>query len=104
LQRPGSTLAAANITKYHAAQVILREVTVVVSPESRIGLVGPNGVGKSTLLRVLAGLEEPDSGTVRRTPRDLSVGYLPQERDACPGESLRDGCARGAPRRRARAR
>jgi ATPase subunit of ABC transporter with duplicated ATPase domains len=89
LQRPGSTLAAANITKYHAAQLILRDVTVVVSPNSRIGLVGPNGVGKSTLLRVLAGLEEPDSGTVRRTPRDLAVGYLPQERDARPGESLR---------------
>jgi ATPase subunit of ABC transporter with duplicated ATPase domains len=89
LQRPGSTLVAANITKHHAAQLVLRDVTVAVDPHSRIGLVGPNGVGKSTLLRILAGLEEPDAGTVRRTPRDLAVGYLPQERDANPGESLR---------------
>jgi ATPase subunit of ABC transporter with duplicated ATPase domains len=82
VQRPSGTLAAANITKYHAAQLVLREVTLVVPPRSRIGLVGPNGAGKSTLLRVLAGLEEPDAGTVRRTPRDLTVGYLAQEADA----------------------
>jgi ATPase subunit of ABC transporter with duplicated ATPase domains len=89
LQRPGSTLAVANITKYHAAQLVLRDVTVVVAPHSRIGLVGPNGVGKSTLLRILAGLEEPDAGSVRRTPPELAVGYLPQERDAHSGETLR---------------
>ncbi len=82
------TLAAANITKHHAAQLVLRDVTLVVTPKSRIGLVGPNGVGKSTLLRILAGLEDPDSGTVRRSPRELAVGYLPQERDAEPGEAL----------------
>ena len=88
MQHPGSTLAAANITKHHAAQLVLRDVTVVVGQHSRIGLVGPNGAGKSTLLRILAGLEDPDAGTVRRTPADLAVGYLPQERDAYPGESL----------------
>ena len=72
-------LAAARITKYHGAQLVLQDVTLVVPPRARIGLVGPNGAGKSTLLRILAGLEEPDRGTVRRTPRDLAVGYLPQE-------------------------
>jgi ATPase subunit of ABC transporter with duplicated ATPase domains len=79
LHRPSGTLAAANVTKYHAAQLILSDVTLVVPSGSRIGLVGPNGAGKSTLLRILAGLEEPDAGTVRRTPPGLSVGYLPQE-------------------------
>jgi ATPase subunit of ABC transporter with duplicated ATPase domains len=59
-----------------------------VPPGSRIGLVGPNGAGKSTLLRVLGGLEEPDTGTVRRLPADLTVGYLPQERDADSRETL----------------
>jgi ATPase subunit of ABC transporter with duplicated ATPase domains len=76
------TLAAANITKYHGPQLVLHEVTIVVPPGGRIGLVGPNGAGKSTLLRILAGLDEPDAGTVRRSPPDLTVGYLTQEPDA----------------------
>jgi ATPase subunit of ABC transporter with duplicated ATPase domains len=88
LQRSSGTLAAANVTKHHAAQLVLRGVTLVVPPGSRIGLVGPNGAGKSTLLRILAGLEEPDAGSVRRMPPDLTVGYLPQEADAEPGETL----------------
>jgi ATPase subunit of ABC transporter with duplicated ATPase domains len=71
-------LTAANITKYHGPQLVLRDVTLVVPPRARIGVVGANGVGKSTLLRILAGLEEPDGGTVRRTP-GLAVAYLPQE-------------------------
>jgi ATPase subunit of ABC transporter with duplicated ATPase domains len=79
LQRSSGTLAAANITKHHAAQLVLSGVTLVVPPRSRIGLVGPNGAGKSTLLHILAGLGEPDAGRVRRAPPSLSVGYLPQE-------------------------
>jgi ATPase subunit of ABC transporter with duplicated ATPase domains len=50
--------------------------------------VGPNGIGKSTLLRVLGGLEYPDEGRVERAPAALTVGYLPQEPDALPGETL----------------
>jgi len=88
LQRPSGTLAAANITKHHAAQLVLSDVTLVVPPGSRIGLVGPNGAGKSTLLRILAGLEEPDAGIVRRLPAEFAVGYLPQEADADSAESL----------------
>jgi ATPase subunit of ABC transporter with duplicated ATPase domains len=88
LSRTSGTLAAANITKSHGAQLVLSGVSVVVPPGARIGLVGPNGVGKSTLLRILAGLEEPDRGTVRRSPPGLTVGYLPQEADAEPGERL----------------
>jgi ATPase subunit of ABC transporter with duplicated ATPase domains len=79
LQRSSGTVAAANITKHHAAQLVLSGVTLVVRPRSRIGLVGPNGAGKSTLLRILAGLEEADRGTVRSAPPGLTVGYLPQE-------------------------
>ena len=88
MQRSSGTLAAAHITKHHAAQLVLSDVTLVVPPGSRIGLVGPNGAGKSTLLRLLAGLEEPDSGTVRRLPAELAVGYLPQESDVGSGELL----------------
>ena len=45
----------ADITKSYGAQVVLDRVTLAVSPHVRSGLVGPNGVGKSTLLRLLAG-------------------------------------------------
>src|SRR5439155_13793 len=72
LSSPSGTLVAANITKSHGAQRVLEDVTVVVPPRARIGLVGPNGVGKSTLLRILAGLEEMDGGTVRRAPASTS--------------------------------
>ncbi|MES1246741.1 MAG: ABC-F family ATP-binding cassette domain-containing protein, partial [Actinomycetota bacterium] len=67
------------------------EVDLVVPPGARIGLVGPNGVGKSTLLRLLAGLERPDGGSVRATG---AVGYLPQETRS--DESVRDYLARRA--------
>ncbi len=88
MSRSPGTLAAANITKSHGAQLVLSGVSVVVPTGARIGLVGPNGVGKSTLLRILAGLEEPDAGTVRRSPPGLAVGYLPQEADAVLDETL----------------
>jgi ATPase subunit of ABC transporter with duplicated ATPase domains len=88
LQHPSGTLAAANITKHHAAQLVLADVTLVVPPQSRIGLVGPNGSGKSTLLRILAGAEEADTGTVRQMPSGLAVGYLPQETDTRFDERL----------------
>jgi ATPase subunit of ABC transporter with duplicated ATPase domains len=78
-------LTAANITTYHAAKLVLHDVSLVVQPRARIGLVGPNGVGKSTLLRILAGLEDPDRGVVRRTPPSLAVGYLPQTPDVMDG-------------------
>jgi ATPase subunit of ABC transporter with duplicated ATPase domains len=70
------------------ASLVLSDVTLSVPTEARIGIVGPNGVGKSTLLRLLSGVEEPDGGTVTREPATIRVGYLPQEPDAREGESL----------------
>ncbi|MDX6475900.1 MAG: hypothetical protein QOH95_1411, partial [Gaiellaceae bacterium] len=87
---PGS-LAARDISKSFAAVQVLERVSLVVAPGDRIGIVGPNGIGKSTLLRVLAGLEQPDSG---RIVRSGAVGYLPQEPESRPGETVRDYLAR----------
>ena len=70
----------AGVGKHHGAQVILEQVTFTIGPKARMGLVGPNGVGKTTLLRLVAGLEQPDTGTVTRAPERLTVGYLAQER------------------------
>jgi ATPase subunit of ABC transporter with duplicated ATPase domains len=84
----------AGVTKYFGAQKILDQVTLTVGSKARIGLVGPNGVGKTTLLRILAGLEEPDEGSVSRAPASLTAGYLPQERRAREGETLLGTLAR----------
>ena len=81
MQRYRGTLAAHNIAKSYGDTVVLDRLSLTVTPSSRVGVVGPNGIGKSTLLRVLAGLEEPDSGTIKREPPDLSVAYLAQQLD-----------------------
>ena len=82
---PGS-LAAHDITKSFGAVTVLDRVSLRVGPRDRIGIVGPNGIGKSTLLRVLAGLDEPDSrhGRARRE----RAGYLPQEAEARTDETV----------------
>src|SRR5438270_331927 len=93
---PRPVLTATDVTLHHGPLLVLSSVTLAVGPRSRIGLVGPNGIGKSTFLRVLAGIERPESGSVRRDPPSLRVGYLPQEPDARPGEARRAGGARCA--------
>ncbi len=87
-------LSAKGVTLHRGAQVILERVSLSVGPRTRLGVVGPNGVGKSTLLRVLAGLEVPDEGAVERSPASLRVGYLSQEPDASPRETVRDYLSR----------
>jgi len=76
------------ISKSHGSIPVLVEVTLGVPPGARIGVVGPNGVGKSTLLRIAAGLEDADSGTVAKAPPTLAVGYLPQESEARGAETV----------------
>jgi ATPase subunit of ABC transporter with duplicated ATPase domains len=80
MHRFRGTLAARTITKSYGETVVLDGLSLTVAPSSRIGVVGPNGIGKSTLLRLLAGLEDPDSGSVSREPEGLGVAYLAQER------------------------
>ena len=67
-----------SLTKAFGENVLFDNVTWQISGRDRIGLCGPNGVGKTTLLRILAGQEEADAGTVIK-PADLTVGYLPQD-------------------------
>jgi len=76
------------VSKHYGATTVLDRVTLAVTPERRLGVVGPNGVGKSTLLRLIAGLDVPDEGTVAREPATLTTGYLPQEHDRGDDETL----------------
>jgi ATPase subunit of ABC transporter with duplicated ATPase domains len=83
-----ATLVARGLRRSHGAAVVLGGVDLTVAPQRRVGVVGPNGVGKSTLLRVLAGVEAPDGGTVELSPPSATVGYLPQEPERVAGETL----------------
>jgi ATP-binding cassette subfamily F protein 3 len=73
-----SVLTAQNLGKSFGPVDIFEDLTFAVPRRARIAIVGPNGVGKTTLLRILAGVEEPTRGSVHRA-RGLSIGYLPQE-------------------------
>jgi len=71
-------LTATALTKTHGARHLFRDVSIQLSSGRRIALVGANGVGKTTLIEILLGTQDPDAGNVHR-PTNLSIGYLPQE-------------------------
>jgi len=70
-------LTAENIYKNYGMKQLIDDVTLYLNDGERIGLIGVNGTGKSTFLKVLAGVEDPDSGRVTRDP-NVQVSYLPQ--------------------------
>ncbi len=71
-------LVLSHARKSYDDKVVLGDVTLAFLPGAKIGVVGPNGMGKSTLLRMMAGLEQPSNGEVLLLP-GYSVGILPQE-------------------------
>src|SRR3954468_9724170 len=89
-----NVLIATDLVVRYNERAILDSATMGVQERDRIGLVGRNGAGKTTFLRILAGLQSPDSGEVARQ-RDLVVSYLPQDfmLDATKSiyENIRDG-------------
>jgi macrolide transport system ATP-binding/permease protein len=91
---PAASLIALDLVRIYGDRRVLDGVSLTASPGRRIGLVGENGVGKSTLLRLLAGVDTPDSGELR-LPAD--IGFLHQEppfgQDATVGTVIEDALA-----------
>jgi len=83
-------LQVSNLSKAYGDDVILEDVSFVVNHGERVGLVGPNGCGKTTLLRIIVGQEQPDGGSVRFSPADVTVGYLAQALEFEPGATVGD--------------
>ncbi len=81
--------AIRNLSKSYGAIMVLNEVSFVVNDNDRVGIVGSNGVGKSTLLRILMGQEEADSGTITYAS-SVEVGYLPQTTPEFYGRTIQD--------------
>lgn len=74
-----SILTATNLTKSYGDKLLFKDISFSITDE-KIGLIGINGTGKSTLLKIIAGIEVPESGTIQKTS-GMTIEYLPQEPD-----------------------
>ncbi len=88
-------LSVNELTLAYGHQQLLSGVTLSVAPGEKVGLVGRNGCGKTSLLKILAGANEPDSGDISRR-RGLRIGYLPQEFELDGTKTVRENIESGA--------
>lgn len=70
-------LSAENIKRSYSEKILLQEISLYLNQGDKVGVIGINGTGKSTFLKIIAGLEEPDSGTITKSS-GVRIGYLPQ--------------------------
>ena len=89
-----ATLVAKDLAGGYAHRTLFAALDLTVAPGDIVGVVGVNGSGKSTLLSLLGGLAEPQAGTVSLAPADAFVGWLPQEHERVPGETVAGYIAR----------
>src|SRR5512140_1508951 len=80
-------LTVSSLKKSFDLQILFENVSFTLNPGERTGLIGPNGCGKTTLLRILTGEETASAGSVKRDP-DLRIGYLPQGFEPDPGVAV----------------
>src|SRR4030066_1007935 len=82
-------LTAHYLSKSFELQTLFENISFSLNPGMRTALVGPNGCGKTTLMRILMGIEEPTSGHVSHDPH-LRIGYLPQGFEPNPSLTLEE--------------
>jgi len=83
-------ISAENLSKSYARQVLFEDVGFKINPKERVGLVGRNGHGKTTLLKMIVGEETPDTGQIV-VPRNYRIGYVRQHLDFTEDTVLREG-------------
>jgi ATPase subunit of ABC transporter with duplicated ATPase domains len=84
-----------NVVKQYGKQVLFTDLSFQINPGEKAGLVGPNGCGKTTLFRLIKGMEQPDEGSVS-VPGKLSIAYFRQEVDEMSGWSVLDEAIAGS--------
>ncbi len=85
-----------SIVKSYGSRKVLEGLSWAIPPHGRVGLVGPNGSGKTTVLKLIAGRVEPDGGRVEM-PRDCTLGYLPQEGSTLAAGTVLEAVLAGFP-------
>lgn len=83
-------LEVSDLSKRYADNLLFEHVSFTLNVGERVALIGPNGCGKTTLLRILIGVEPPDSGSVRHASTHVTVGYLPQALEIAEGSTVHD--------------
>ncbi len=71
-------IAVNNLSVHFGGDYLFDGLNFSINPKDCIGLIGRNGTGKTTLIKILAGMDSPEEGTITR-PNDMTTGYLPQE-------------------------
>jgi ATP-binding cassette, subfamily F, member 3 len=83
-------IQVSSVSKSFGDTLLFEHVSFVINPGERMGLVGPNGCGKTTLLKIIVGQVRPDSGSVSFSPAGIQVGYLAQALEFAAGETVGD--------------
>jgi ATP-binding cassette subfamily F protein uup len=89
-------LSAENISKSYSEKTLLKEISLGINEGDKIGLIGINGTGKTTLLKIIAGVEKPDTGEIIKGSK-LQVAYLSQDPDFDPDTAVLEQVFKGNP-------